>query len=143
MAVGTPGAIQAVPANAGVLGQGIKYPPELDTATGRLRLAWGSDLVAQSIQSIAMTQPYERPMLPGYGAASVTFEPVDEHRFRLQFEANIAEYEPRASSVQIDVVALRSNETQCRVTFAVIGDANTRTLTAPLFTGPAATGVDQ
>ena len=90
-----------------------------------------------------MTQPYERPMLPGYGAASVTFEPVDEHRFRLQFEANIAEYEPRASNVSVQVVPLRTNETQCKVTFDVIGDANTRTLTVPLFTGPASTGVDK
>lgn len=143
MSVGTSGAIQAPPASAGVLGQGIKYPPEVDPTTGRLKLAWGGDLVDQSIQSIAMTQPYERPMLPGYGAASMTFEPVDEHRFRLLLEANIAEYEPRASDVQVKVVPLRTAETEARITYSVIGEANTRTLTAPLFSGPASTGADK
>lgn len=141
--VGTPGAIQNPPASAGILGQGIKYPPEVDTTTGRLKLSWGSDLVGQSIQSIATTQPYERPMLPGYGAASITFEPVDEHRFRLLLESNIAEYEPRASDVSVQVTPLRTAETEARITYAVIGEANTRTLTVPLFTGPASTNASQ
>lgn len=141
--VGTPGALPTPPATAGVLGQGIKYPPEVDTATGRLKLSFGSALVDQSILSIAMTQPYERPMLPGYGAASITFEPVDEHRFKLLLEANITEYEPRATNVKVEAMPLKTSETQAKITYDVIGEASPRTLTAPIFTGPSSTTASQ
>lgn len=143
MAVGTPGAIQAPPPSAGVLGQGIKYPPEFDSATGRLKLSWGPDVVAQSILSILQTQTGERSMLPGYGAGSTTFEPVDAERHRLLIEQSIAEYEPRAVSVTTDVRLMPTGELMISVSYQLRGDATTRTLTYPLFSGPTSTSASQ
>lgn len=144
MAFGTPGAIQAPPASAGVLGQGVKYPPTL-TANGRLALSWGQQSVQESIVSIARTQRHERVMLPGYGADASTFEPIELHRYQQQLESSIADYEPRAVRVSVDV---RPNPTQLGsaiafIQFATANDASLRTLTVPLFIGPAATPPSQ
>lgn len=140
---GTVGAIQQPPASAGVLGQGVKYPLELDTVTGRLKLSWGPDLVQQAISSIEQTEPGERVMLPGYGAAATTFEPIDSDRHRLLVEQNIAEYEPRARSVNVDTQEMPTGELVVHVSYQLQGDATIRTLTAPLFTGPASTTASQ
>lgn len=135
--VGTTGAISAPPASAGVLGQGIKYPPEFDPSTGRLKLSSGSDLVQQAIQSICMTCPGERVMLPGYGAATSTFEPIDLDRQSLAIRESVAEYEPRASNVIVTDSLADNGRVLRNITFDVIGEANSRTLTFPLFEGPA------
>jgi len=128
--------IQTPPYSAGVLGQGITYPPTLDTATGRLKLSWGTDVVAQSIQSICQTQPGERVMLPDYGAGSVTFDPIDMARMKVALEKSIADYEPRALDVDVQVSLGVPGEVIASIAFRVAGDATTRTLTYPLFVGP-------
>lgn len=134
--VGTPGAIQAPPYSAGVLGQGISYPPEY-TSNGRLKLSWGTTLVDESIESIAATQDGERVMLPGYGAGHNIFEPFDEHRQKLKLEENIANFEPRARNVRVDVtIGDRPGDAISTVTYEYDGEATPRTLTFPLFKGP-------
>src|SRR5690348_7732165 len=117
MSVGVPGAITQPPPSAGVLGQGVKYPLSYDSRTGRLVLSWGADLVSQSILSIQSTQQGERPMLPAYGAAQVTFEPVDADRIKLLIDQNIAEYEPRATRVTVDVQLMPTGEVRSTVAF--------------------------
>lgn len=140
MSVGTSGAIQQPPASAGFFGQGVKYPPTLDTATGRLKLSWGADLVEQAIMSICQTQSHERPMLPGYGAAQATFEPTDLLRYKLFIEQSVVNFEPRVKSVNATADLVSPGEVFVRVTYQLAGDANPRTLTATVFQGPASTG---
>jgi phage baseplate assembly protein W len=137
MPVGSAGAIQAPPPSAGVYGQGVKYPPTLDTSTGRLALSWGTKLVDESILSICRTVPKERVMLPGYGAATVTFEPIDEYKMREALTANIAEYEPRATNVEVDVKSEANGVMVAHISYVPVGEANTRTLTYPIFTPPS------
>jgi len=139
--VGTPGAIQAPPATAGVFGQGVAYPPSCD-AKGRLTLAWGVDLVSQSVLSIAQTQRGERPMLPDYGAATI-FEPIDADRLKINLEENIANHEPRARNVEVTTTTGTGGGMPTKIEFQTTGDASTRSLTVPLFTGPARTGADK
>lgn len=134
--VGTTGALPAPPASASVLGQGIAYPLSF-TPNGRLALASGTDLVTQSIQSICMTAPGERVMLPGYGAATSTFEPVDLDRQSLAVRESVAEYEVRARDVSVSDELGPQGRVVRNVAFNVIGEANTRTLTFPLFDGPS------
>lgn len=134
-AVGTTGALPAPPASAGVLGQGLAYPPQLDGATGRLKLASGADLVQQAVYSICVTAPGERVMLPGYGAASSTFEPVDLDRQSLAVRESVAEYEARARDVIVSDELGPAGRLVRTIKFDVIGEAGTRTLTDPLFTG--------
>lgn len=139
MAVGTTGALPAPPATASVLGQGLTYPLAF-TPNGRLSLSSGIDLVAQAIQSIGLTQPGERVMLPGYGAAASTFEPIDGERAALMFQESIAEHEPRAQNIVVNDDNGDNGRVLRSVTFDVIGEANSRTLTFPLFTGPTTNG---
>lgn len=139
--VGTVGAIQAVPATAGVFGQGVTYPLAFD-AKGRLALSWGVDLVTQSILSIAQTQKGERPMLPDYGAATI-FEPVDADRLKINLEQNIANHEPRARDVEVTTRTGTGGDMPTEIKFKTAGDASQKSLTVPLFNGPARTGADK
>lgn len=137
MPVGTAGAIQAPPPSAGVYGQGVKYPPTLDTSTGRLALSWGPDLVSESILSICRTVPLERAMLPGYGAATVTFEPIDAYTMKEALLKNIAEYEPRARNVEVEVPPPQpGGVVVASISYQLAGEANIRTLTYPIYTPP-------
>lgn len=138
MSVGTPGALPAVPATAGNLGQGIKYPPEVDDK-GRLVLSSGVALVDQSIQSICQTQPKERVMQPDYGAATATFEPVDLAVMKAKVDEQVAAHEPRAINVEFEAVPT-TDGALATVNYDLDGDPNTKNLTFPLFTGPASTG---
>ena len=136
--------IQAPPPSAGVLGQGVKYPPTLDTSTGRLALSWGPDVVTQAIQSIAQTQASERPMLPGYGASTI-FEPTDSARIAITLDQNIADYEPRAVNVNVEpeMDPRAAGGVIANISYSVLGEATIRTLTYPVFTGPATTGASE
>jgi uncharacterized protein len=139
--VGTAGAIQAPPATAGVFGQGVTYPPTVDIK-GRLALSWGVDLVSQSLLSIAQTQRGERPMQPDYGAATI-FEPIDADRLKINLEENIANHEPRARDVNVETKTGTGGDMPTTIGFSVTGDASQRSLTVPLFNGPARTGADK
>jgi len=132
--VGTTGALPQPPATASVLGQGIAYPPSL-TANGRLALASGADLVTQAIQSICLTAPGERVMLPGYGAAATVFEPYDADRQSLLVRESIADHEPRARNVEVNDDGSDNGRVLRTITFDVLGEATSRTLTFPLFHG--------
>lgn len=142
MSVGTAGALPAVPPNAGVIGQGIKYPPTLD-GKGRLVLSFGIDLLDQQIQSLCLTQPFERVMQPNYGAASETFEPADLARFKAVLEQQIALHVPQVESAEIDVSIEPNGIVVANIVYTPRGDASERTLTFPLYTPPALTGASK
>jgi uncharacterized protein len=135
--VGTPGAISAPPASAGHFGQGVKYPLEYDANTGRLKLSVGVKSVEDSIKSIVLTAPSERPMLPGYGANVGLFEPApDVDRLIVAIQQNIADYEPRVSSCEVEVALGQSlGEVFVQVTYVLVDEANSRTLTVGYFEG--------
>lgn len=135
--------IQQPPPSAGVLGQGVKYPLTLDSLRGRLALAWGPDLVGQAILSIQSTIPGERVMLPDYGAAAGTFEPIDSERHKLLVEQNISEHEARARNVNVRTNLEPTGELMETVSYQLQGDATTRTLTSPLFTPPSPSAVNK
>lgn len=135
MSVGTPGAIRVPPPDAGPLGQGISYPLSLDNR-GRLNLAWGAQLVEQSLQAIWETAPGERVMLPKFGAAVGEFEPIDLFRLVQRFKQNVTEYEPRVDKCDVDVKpGPDTNQAFAIVSYVLKGEANERTLTFPYFTG--------
>jgi phage baseplate assembly protein W len=136
--VGTSGAIQTPPSTSGFLGQGIKYPLTL-TTTGRLDLSSGQTSVEEALQAILETSPGERPMLPGFGAKMGEFEPVDLQRMIAKFKKDVADYEPRVESIaNIDnVLGPGVGEVTLSIYYTVVGEANERILTYPIFVGPA------
>ena len=142
MAVGTTGAIRDVPSQAGIFGQGATYPLAFDAA-GRLKLSAGPVLVDQALQSIAQTQPGERPMQPDYGAGVLNFEPLDEDRVRLAFDENIREHEPRVAAAEFSArMGTTFSDGQITIKYVARGEANARTLTAGFFAGPQLTNAD-
>ena len=140
---GTAGALRAIPPNAGHLGQGLSYPPQYDAA-GRLQLSWGRQLVAEAVQSIVETLPGERPMEPDYGGSSATFEPIgDLDRARYQISRCIEEHEPRIAEATINFVSVSTGDPteklQPDIEFTTTTEADSQTLTAGYFAGPAST----
>jgi phage baseplate assembly protein W len=141
MKIGTAGAIRAVPANAGFVGQGCSYPFQLDGTTGRLKISFGAALVAEALTSIVSTQPGERIMQPDYGASGASlFEPLDPTRLAVQIEKCIEDHEPRIESIKVDAtLGATPDQAEVTVTYTIVGEANERVLTAPYFAGPTYT----
>lgn len=88
------------------LGKGMKFPPQINPATGRFMSVEGNDSVKESIYLILMTQKTERKMRLDYGcnASSYVFNSVDATMLNLmsrELEADILHNEPRISNVKV------------------------------------------
>ncbi len=137
--VGTPGALPAVPATAGFLGQGVKYPPEADAA-GRLRLSSGLDSVEEALKSIFATYPGERVMQPDYGAGVALFEPFDASLMALAVRESIDDHEPRVASIELTASQTQApGEVIISAEYQLATEATSRTLTYAYFKGPEKT----
>ena len=131
--VGTPGAIQQPPPDAGFAGQGVSYPLAY-TPQGRLALSWGEQSVNDSLVSILHTAAGERGMLPDYGAKVGEFEPADLARLIAKFRLDVRNYEDRVDNTDV-TTALGDMPGQVimNITYTMKADATERTLTYPLF----------
>ena len=88
------------------LGTGLKFPPEIDRATGRFKTVSGEEAVKESIYLILMTQRSERFVRPFFGSdiMSYTFMDTGETMlsiFRRNITQTILEQEPRVSDVAV------------------------------------------
>lgn len=88
------------------LGKGMKFPPQVNPATGRFMCVEGNESVKESIYPILMTQKTERKMRMDYGsnASAYVFNSVDKTMLNLmekELEADILHNEPRISSVSV------------------------------------------
>lgn len=138
---GTPGAIRAVPSNAGHMGQGIAYPPDFDAA-GRLKLSFGEKAVEDSLRSMIETVKGERVMLGDYGCAELLFQPTsDLDRGAAALARCVAEHEPRIE--RIDVSGQLEDASQgivsMPVTYTLSSEATPQVLTYDYFAGPEIT----
>jgi phage baseplate assembly protein W len=130
---GTVGALPAVPAHVGHLGQGVKYP--LSASNGKLELSYGEQAVLEAVTSICQTQPGERVMNPPYGADTAAFEPVNPERAAYLIQDTILEQEPRVDSCELRA-ELGPQGPEIHIEYSIIGDATRRVLTAGYFDGP-------
>ena len=85
---------------------GLKFPPEIDRATGRFKTVSGEESVKESIYLILMTQRSERFVRPSFGSdiMSYTFMDTGETMlsiFRRNITQTILEQEPRVSDVAV------------------------------------------
>lgn len=92
----------------GFLGQGWKFPIEVDKATGRIKQTDSEDDIAEAIRIIIWTAKGERVMRPDYGSGieQYLFQSNDDTTLRL-IEAEVDEairmWEPRVHEVQVQV----------------------------------------
>ena len=113
------------------LGTGLKFPPEIDRATGRFKTVSGEESVKESIYLILMTQRSERFVRPSFGSdiMSYTFMDTGETMlsiFRRNITQTILEQEPRVSDVAVSTeVAEKQGMVIVSINY-IVSDTNKR-----------------
>ncbi len=92
------------------LGQSMKFPPQVDPATGRFVVSSGRDSVRESLYLILMTSVGERLMNPNFGTKMMSYTFMDTsltmlNIFTSELKNTILEQESRISNLDIDVDA--------------------------------------
>ncbi len=90
------------------LGTGMKFPPQIDPATGRFITVSGNKAVKESLYLILMTQTTERLVRPDFGSEIMTYTFMDTGTTMMSiFKRNIMEtilsQEPRISDVDVEM----------------------------------------
>lgn len=131
--VGTPGAISAVPASAGIGGQGVSYPLSFN-AQGRLDISSGEQSVRESIFSMLLTFQHDRPAEDDYGANVGAFEPDNTGLIADALGKCMADHDDRARILSVDLVpTLEQGSYDLTVTFQMAGSTGTSTYTYPAY----------
>ncbi len=90
------------------LGVGMKFPPQINPATGRFITVSEEELIRQSVYLILSTQITERPMRPDFGSnmMSLTFFDINIANVNLvkrNVQEQIISQEPRIENVRVNV----------------------------------------
>ena len=90
------------------LGTGMKFPPQIDPATGRFMTVSGAKNVKESLYLILMTQVTERLVRPDFGSDIMSYTFMDTGStmmsiFRRNITETIMSQEPRISEVNVDM----------------------------------------
>ena len=90
------------------LGKGIKFPPQINPATGRFVTVSEEESVKQSIYLILMTQRSERPLRPNFGSNIMSYTFMDQNAGTLgmmsrTIKEQISVQEPRVTNVQVSL----------------------------------------
>ena len=88
------------------LGAGLKFPPQVNKATGRFVLSSKEESVKESIYLILMTQRTERFARPGYGSNLMSYTFMDTNitalnMMKRDLTEQILTQEPRVGDVEI------------------------------------------
>ncbi len=89
------------------LGTGMKFPPEIDRATGRFMTVSGDECVKESIWMILFTQQTERFIRPSFGSDIMNFTFMDTDTTMLNIlrhdvSRTILSQEPRVSDLDVN-----------------------------------------
>jgi len=95
-------------------------------SSGDLVLKFDTDAVKRSIRNIMLTNDYERPFKPNFGAnlRGLIFEFADDitkTEIRHQIMDAITSYEPRVSVYSIDLTPLRKGELHINMSYGIRG----------------------
>ena len=92
------------------LGSGMKFPPQINPATGRFEVSQGAVSVKESVYLILMTQKTERWIRPDFGSSLMSYTFMDTSATMLNIMAreiasDLMNQEPRIADVNIRVDA--------------------------------------
>lgn len=92
--------------NKKFLGSGMKFPPQINAATGRFMTSAAEQSVKESIYLILMTQRTERFARPGFGSNLMSYTFMDTsvtalNMMKRDLAEQILTQEPRVSDVEI------------------------------------------
>lgn len=90
------------------LGSGLKFPFQVNKATGRIVMSDNETSVRESVYIILMTQKGERFTRPNFGSRILSYTFMDTSITRInmmsrELERTILEQEPRISEVNVTV----------------------------------------
>lgn len=90
------------------LGQGMKFPPQVDPGSGRFVLSSGAQSVKESVYMILMTHRGERWLQPGFGSRIMSYTFMDMTPTMMGIMAGdirsvLLDQEPRISGVDVDI----------------------------------------
>ena len=94
--------------NKAFLGQGMKFPPQVNPATGRFMTVSKEQSVKESVYVILMTQKQERLMRPNFGTSLMSYTFMDTgvtalNMMSRELSTDIMRQEPRIADVQVDI----------------------------------------
>ena len=94
--------------NNDFLGTGMKFPPQVNKATGRFEMVSGEECIRQSIYLILMTLKRERFIHPDFGSSLLEYTFIEENSSMQnllisELERDIRKAEPRICNVKIEV----------------------------------------
>ena len=92
------------------LGSGMKFPPQINPATGRFEVASGETSVKESVYIILMTQKSERWIRPEFGSSLMNYTFMDTSTTMLNLMArevagDLMRQEPRLADVKVKIDA--------------------------------------
>ncbi len=119
----------------------MKFPPQVNPATGRFVTSENQQSIKESIYLILMTQKTERLMRPEFGsrASSYVFEETDPTMLNLmagELEHDITANEPRVENVNIRLDY--QSKPGClfiNISYAVRGENVTENMVFPFYLG--------
>lgn len=90
------------------LGKGMKFPPQINPATGRFVMVDGAESIKESIYLILMTHKTERFVRPEFGSKLMSYTFMDTGTTMLNIMSreitnDILNNEPRVDDVIIDI----------------------------------------
>lgn len=90
------------------LGSGMKFPPQINPATGRFEVAKGETSVKESVYIILMTQKSERWIRPEFGSSLMNYTFMDTSTTMLNMMArevarDLMQQEPRLADVKVRI----------------------------------------
>ena len=93
-------------AESGFLGKGMKFPPQVNPATGRFEIVSEEQSVKEAVYLILMTQQTERPMRPEFGTNLMSYTFLDLGATMLNMvmrslKDQLMNQEPRIADVEI------------------------------------------
>ncbi len=121
------------------LGKGMKFPPQVNLATGRIETVSEQESVRQSLYLILMTQLTERPMRPDYGSELMGYTFMDINAGSLGWitrviREQITKQEPRVSDIEINTeVTPNSGMVLFDIRYRVIDTNNEDNLVFPFY----------
>ena len=126
------------------LGTGMKFPPQINPATGRFVTVSEEESVKESIYLILMTQVSERPLRPGFGSNIMSYTFMDQNLSRINIVTRtirdqIANQEPRVSDIQVGVEAgAQSGVLLFKISYTVISSNTNDNFVFPFYLNAAA-----
>lgn len=90
------------------MGKGVKFPPQVNEATGKFELVSGEECIRQSVYLILMTLKEERFLHPDFGSSLPAWVFMEENSPMQNFlsselERDIRRAEPRIQNVEVKI----------------------------------------